>query len=73
MKGIAGTGSLAVPCAVKSVDMSLLADGEVGIVWAFVLFIIVSCAYVYSSHPLITMNNSLGAKKNVEPTRCHEE
>lgn len=36
-----------------------------GIVSAIVLFIVVTCAYIYSSHQLITMNNSLGPRIKV--------
>lgn len=35
-----------------------------GIVWSLVFFVVVPCAYVYSSYQLITMNDTLGTKKN---------
>ena len=36
-----------------------------GILFAIVLFVVVSLAYVYSSYELITVNNNLGAKRNI--------
>lgn len=60
MKGIAGTGSLAVPLAIKSVILRVTHNVQVGIVCGVILFLLVSLVYIYSSYQLITMKNTLG-------------
>lgn len=36
-----------------------------GIIFAVILFVVVSLAYVYSSYELILVHNNLGAKRNI--------
>lgn len=60
MKGIAGTGSLAVPLAIKSVLLDITRNVQVGIVCGVILFLLVSLVYIYSSYQLITMKNTVG-------------
>ena len=69
MKGIAGTGCLALPVAVKNVFFYLFHNKQVGIIWALVLFILVSAGYILASYQLILTNDMLGEKRNVKVSK----
>lgn len=65
MKGIAGTGCLALPVAVYNVMSCCCGKPKVGIIWAVLLFVIVSAGYILGSYQLITTNDHLADRKQV--------
>ena len=63
MKGIAGTGSLAIPSAMLSVLFSLTYYFQTGIVWGVVLFFVIAGIYILAAYQLISIHNQLNNKK----------
>ena len=61
MKGIAGTGCLALPVAVYNV----------GIIWAILLFVIVSAGYILGSYQLLITNDHLADRKILRERKIH--
>lgn len=72
MKGIAGTGCLALPVAVYNVEVFLAFQYQVGIIWAILLFVIVSAGYILGSYQLLITNDHLADRKIVPiVSPCH--
>ena len=73
MKGIAGTGCLALPVAVYNVEVFLAFQYQVGIIWAILLFVIVSAGYILGSYQLLITNDDLADRKIVPiVSPCHQ-